>query len=229
MTKRVTTTICIAAAAAAWSVAPSAQTPEKPETTQQRQARPQARQAPRTVALVGCVEEGTTPTTFVLDVKEQPTASATQPGSRTADQQQTRTESRQAQATGTTGTDLVGQRVQLIGSRQTNLREHAGHEVEVTGRMAPQRPAPQRSGQATGETRFMVQRVRHIASTCTPASGTRGTTGVTEPEPQPATPDPKPPIPEPRPEIPDPPAPEPQPTPEPNAPPAPLPEPSPDR
>lgn len=214
--KRVTTTLCTAAALAC-SVALSAQTTQSDQgrQTQPRggsqtatspQTSPQAR-GTSTVSYVGCVAVSG-PNAWTLTISEMPgmagTTGATA-GTMTGTTQSSGNArdragaevsgsarvgdtqvgvsgqgqvNRGGQATGTTGgtatgtattgtTASVGQRVQLIGSGRTNLSQHVGHKVEVTGTMVPQGAAQGRTtGQPAAEMRLNVDNVRMISATC---------------------------------------------------------------
>jgi hypothetical protein len=116
--KRVLIATCVALACA---VNLAAQTPagqDKPQPTAG-----QAASADKGVTLRGCLRAGDAPDTFVL-------ANA-------------------APASGATGTagaaaaTAATKSVRLIGSPAgTNLKEHVGHTIEVTGMMAPQGATP---------------------------------------------------------------------------------------
>lgn len=129
-------------------------------STQARQPAGATASSTATTTFVGCIERGTMPNTFVLNVTESPST----PGAT-------------GQARGTVGADVVGQQIHLIGGG--NLAAHAGHKVQITGMMVPQGTSPGRGGQPAAEMRLNVSNVTMMAATCTPATGTRGTTGTT--------------------------------------------------
>lgn len=121
--------------------------------------------------LDGCIEQGTSPTAFTLNVREVASGAA---------------------AIG--GRHLVGKRVELNATGQVSLKEHAGRHVRVTGTLAPQGTG--RGEQAGAEAPLNVAKVEHVAATCPPA----GTTGTTPQRPgqPPARPEQTKPAPEPR-------------------------------
>jgi hypothetical protein len=205
--KRVTTTLCTAAALACTVTlgAQSTQSGQRDQTPQPRggaqtaspQTAPQAR-GTSTVSYIGCVA-ASGPNAWALTISEMPGTAGTASGSagtttgatqnRGNTQDSTRAEgsgqaqaNRGSQTTGTTGgatagatagttsagtTASVGQRVQLIGSGRTNLSQHVGQKVEVTGTMVPQGAAQGRTtGQAAAAMQLNVDTVRMISATC---------------------------------------------------------------
>lgn len=187
-------TFCVAITAAAAVAAAQAPQPDQtkpsagvsqPETqqgpvappgeTQQRDTqRPttppaQSQAAAATTMYIGCLERGSTPNSFALNVVEVPSSATTQAG-----------RTQPGAPIGTTGTVTVGQRVQLVGG--TNLAAHAGHKVEIRGMIVPQGTPPGRQGQPAAETRLNVSNVRMISEMCMPvSSATRGTSGSATP------------------------------------------------
>ena len=151
-------------------------------------------------SFIGCVERGSTPNAYLLNVVEIPGA-----GGSTAARGTAGTATGGATAgTGATGaagatagagaggarTPMVGHRMELVGG--TNIASHVGHKVEITGMVVPQGNATGgAAGQSAADMRVNVTNVRMIEATCTPAAGTRGTTGtgtspIDKPAPQPA-------------------------------------------
>lgn len=186
--KRGITLLCIAAALA-YAAAAGAQ-------TQQRQPQQQASAAAQIVTLIGCIEPGVSANAFMLNVLEHSGAGATattgrQPDAsisgqaRVGDTQvgisgQARIEKGDPDVRGTAGMNFVRQRLQLIGDARTNLRAHVGHQVEITGTLAPQTRGTT-GAQTAAVTRVTVRNVRMISETCAAAatSGTSATSATT--------------------------------------------------
>jgi hypothetical protein len=159
---------------------PTTQKPAEPST----QKPAEIRGAANTTSFIGCVEKGSAPEQWVLNVTEMPSGDQPRAGAGTA---------------ATAGASMVGQKVQLSGG--TNVSAHAGHKVEITGMLTPAAGAtPGRPA----EPRMTVSNLKMISATCTPAtaaprSGPSGTSGTSSPgttgttgasEPSPATPSP---------------------------------------
>jgi hypothetical protein len=107
--------------------------------------------ASQDVKLVGCLAEGTSPDTFVLNNVENQTAGMEHPKS---------------EQTGTSGQEPSSQAsmtVQLVAGKNVDLKKHIGHKVEIRGTMEPMDNQSSMSGQGTGEASGM--------------SGTQGTSG----------------------------------------------------
>ena len=172
------TTMCVATVFSC-AVAVTAQTQQTGQTQQtetqrqgtatsdqtgQRQTTPPASQAQGRAAtsmFIGCVEKGSTPNAFVLNVTEIPGSTA---ASGTT-------------AAGTTGTAMVGHRMELIGG--TNMAAHVGHKVEITGMVVPQGTATGRTGQTpAADMRVDVSNLRMIDAKCEATTGARGTAGT---------------------------------------------------
>lgn len=72
----------------------------------------------------------------------------------------------------TSGTESTAATYRLIGGGKVNLKEHVGHKVQVTGKMAGEMgrgsgDQPSASGQGTPEEpKLNVTSLKHIASTC---------------------------------------------------------------
>ena len=197
------TTLCVATVFSC-AVAATAQTPQAGQTQQtetQRQGTstsgqtgqrettpaPQAQGRAGTSTFVGCVEKGSTANAFVLNVLEVPAATA-------GAQPQARAGQGNAQATGTAGSSMVGQRIELIGGN--NVGAHLGHKVEISGMVTPQGNATGRPGlTGAATTRVNVSNLRMIDAKCEPAAATRGGAGASgtsgtrtsEPAPAPGT------------------------------------------
>jgi hypothetical protein len=135
-----------AVTAGAQSTTPS-QTPP-PDPSQSQSAMGSKDKSSKSVTLSGCLREGDEPNTFVLAnvdaSKLSDMASSGSPAGSTA------TSSSQA---GTSGSSMDNS-VKLVGS--TNLKDHVGHQIEVTGTMAKKDKAKSKTtgttGSATGET-----------------------------------------------------------------------------
>ena len=172
------TFVCVAMTLAQ-SAAVAAQAPQSPQSPQGAASSTQERNPNTAVTLIGCVESSA-PTTFVLNVVEQPAAStaANRPAA-------------EATAVGTAGATLVGQRVQLSATDEAGLKTHVGHKVEIRGALAPPAPASATGSSSTTAAaspmmRFTVNNVRMLDATCAPA-GAAGASGAA-PAPRPATP-----------------------------------------
>lgn len=199
------TTMCVAAifACATAAAAQAQQAGQTQQTQTQRQGSTTPSQTQGRTAsssFIGCVEKGSTPNAFLVSVTELPGSTA---ASRTTASRQGQAQARAGQAgsqardnmrtqghqaTGTTGTAMVGHRLALIGG--TNLGAHVGHKVEITGIIVPQGNATGRASQtAAADMRVNVSNVRMIDANCIVATGTRGTvgtSGTTTSEPAPA-------------------------------------------
>jgi hypothetical protein len=121
-----------------------------PQTETQRPARA------ATSMFIGCLEKGSTPNAFVLNVLEMPGT----PGSTRG-------------TSGTTGSSgPPGHRMPLVGG--TNMAAHVGHKVEITGMVVPQGSAIGRTTQtAAAGMRVNVSSVRKIDTSCPAATPTR--------------------------------------------------------
>jgi hypothetical protein len=152
--------IAFAVTAGAQSTPPSqTQPPDQPQTKSAMGSKDKA----KSLTLSGCLREGDEPNTYVLanvDMsKMSDTASSSSPAGSTA------APSSQA---GTSGSSMDNT-VKLVGS--TNLKDHVGHQIEVTGTMAKKDKAKSKAtgttGSAAGET----------ASDTTSRAGERGASG----------------------------------------------------
>jgi hypothetical protein len=171
---------------------PARPTTQKPaDTSTQKPA--EIRGAANTTSFIGCVEKGSAPEQWVLNVTEMASgAQATTGGAATARPGDQARAGASGQTAATAGASMVGQKIQLSGG--TNVSAHAGHKVEITGMMTP--AAGTAAGRAA-EPRMTVSNLKMISATCTPAtgaprSGPTGTTGTSEPaqpSPYPATPE----------------------------------------
>jgi hypothetical protein len=171
--KRGTTLLCTAAALAYAAVAGA--------QTQQRQPQQHPSAAAQTVTLIGCIEPGASANAFMLNVLEHSGAGATattgrQPDAsisgqaRVGDTQvgisgHAQIEKGDPDVRGTAGMNFVGRRLQLIGDARTNLRAHVGHQVEITGTLAPQTRGTT-GAQTAAVTRVTVRNVRMISEKC---------------------------------------------------------------
>ena len=167
----------------ALSAAVATQAPQSPQAPT---ASTQDRNANTTVALIGCVESST-PTTYTLNVVEQPasTTAANRPAAEAAGQARAG-----EQTVGTTGATLVGQRLELSATEEASLKTHVGHKVEIRGTLMPPAAASatgsaRTTASPTPMMRFTVNNVRMLENTCTPASASGGTSGAAAPRPAP--------------------------------------------
>ena len=148
-------------------------TPQAPPTTQappatQRPETPSTAAQQNMLTMSGCVQAS--------GAANAPAASAT-PGAvgtagTAAGSQFTLTNARPglgSAGAATTGTAAPAATYSL-GGQTTQLKDHVGHQVEVTGRLAVANPdAARESGKVTGSapiTRFDVQSVKMIAPSC---------------------------------------------------------------
>lgn len=171
-------TFCLLAVIS-WPTVVAAQVRTGDETTgQQARSRTSPRADSARMTLVGCLEPATG-NAFALTVVEMPAAAKASAGTRP--RAGTRLPGRvEPGATGTTGLNLVGQRVHLIGRTQTDLGPHSGHKIEVTGTMVPHGSTRGAAEPAAGM-RLNVSNIRHISNTCTPAVGSTGSTAPVDP------------------------------------------------
>ena len=152
-----------AAIAGAQVSQPETQQPPSSQTEPRTTPSTQTRGVATSPSWIGCVEKGTTPNSYMLNVTERPSG-----------------------ATGTVGTTAtgdvkVGEKVMLMGDSKANLSSHVGHKVEIKGTIAPGIAGTAGTpGAAAKEPRVNVTDVRMIAATCTPAPSTPGTSGTGE-------------------------------------------------
>ncbi|MBI2221586.1 MAG: hypothetical protein HYU53_10300 [Acidobacteria bacterium] len=154
--------------ALAFAVAASAQTPATPQTgdqtTKPKSSMGSKAMGSKTVTLTGCVKEGNTPNAFVLtnvDLSKMtdPSTSAysTPPPTHTAPPTQTPPEQTPPPATaGTSGMAVTDTAATVVLIGGADLKQHVGHQVEVTGMMMHGKDKKSRTtgttGSAAGET-----------------------------------------------------------------------------
>lgn len=137
-----------------------------PTQTDQKSSMGSEKKMSKTVTLSGCVREGDAPDTYVLanvDMSRMQDAGTPAHGSSPSSSTgstATGGSTSSSTASGTSGTSAGGSidaanSVRLIGS--ANLKDHVGHQVEVTGTMAPAKDKSKAKGtsgtsSAAGET-----------------------------------------------------------------------------
>ena len=135
-----------------------------PTQTDQKSSMGSDKKMSKTVTLSGCVREGDVPETYVLAnvdmsrMRDTAAHGSSTPSSTGSTATGGSTPS--STASGTSGTSAAGSMdaansVRLIGS--ANLKDHVGHQVEVTGTMAPAKDKSKAKGtsgtsSAAGET-----------------------------------------------------------------------------
>ena len=152
----IATSVALAFAVSLAAQAPASQ--EKPQPTAGQAPAAQSSAAEKSITLKGCLRAGDTPDSFVL--ANAAPASAT---------------------TGTSGAAAPAaaapKTVRLIGSPAgTNLKDHVGHTVEISGMIAPAKsstpsatstPAPGAAGASSGASESLnVKNVKHVDAKC---------------------------------------------------------------
>jgi hypothetical protein len=165
--KRIIPSVCLAFA---FAVTVGAQSTGSGQATDQYGSQSQkssSDKSDKTVSLTGCLQQGDTPGTFVLAnvdasaLSDMGGAHGSMPPSRPSESQERPSDPSSPPATGTSGMGSSSSdkdlKVELTGGGSVDLKQHVGHQVEVTGTMAAKSTAG------------------------TSGSGSAGTTGSTDP------------------------------------------------
>jgi hypothetical protein len=146
--KRIIPSVCLAFACAVTLGAQSTGTGQSTDPYGSQKS--SSDKSDKSVSLTGCLQEGDTPGTFVLanvdasslsDMGREHGSMTQRPSdpSRPSDPTERPSDPASPPATGTSGAGASassGMKVELTGGASANLKQHVGHQVEVTGTMA---------------------------------------------------------------------------------------------
>lgn len=162
-------TIVAGSVAVAAAQGPAPRPEQKPENAQTQ-----------TVTVTGCLQSATTATPAATG---QPAATQPEPGSSgqfvLAQAKVTGDLKATTGTAGTTGTLATADKFRLIGGKPTELKEHLGHRVEITGTLQPRSERGQAKGvggadpkKPSAEADLPTLRVtgfKHVEATCGPS------------------------------------------------------------
>ncbi len=112
-----------------------AQTPSSTDQSSSKSSKHQ-RSSREEVTLTGCLQQGSTPNTYLLTNVQQET---------TGTSGQSASSSSQSSTSGSSSSESV----ELLAGRRTNLKEHVGHKIEVKGYPAGMEEPGSQSGSSS--------------------------------------------------------------------------------
>lgn len=182
-----------AAIALAFTVGAGAQSQSYPDTT--KKSDKAGKMSSKTVTLTGCLREGESPDTFALDnVKMSGETHHGTTGASTPSSSGTAGSTASSSASGASSSMSDLGKVKLLATADINLKEHVGHEVQVSGTLSGMDKMKDKSSTTSSDTTgsgssassssatgtsgtaknqdkdahtLKVRSLRHISETCT--------------------------------------------------------------